>query len=124
MATYPGILRGLLLLLVDKYPIILSKIVLCLCVLTLGFYYAEAPLNRPDFSPTPTLFENSHLGCHCTNSVTKLLWFPSRMLAKDELIALLQRCVEILQPVKSKKMKAALVQLKDLLAKFKQLDSK
>lgn len=46
------------------------------------------------------------------------------MLAKDELIALLQRCVEILQPVKSKKMKKALVQLEDLLAKFKQLDSK
>lgn len=46
------------------------------------------------------------------------------MLAKDELITLLQRCVEILQPVKSKKMNNALVQLKDLLAKFKQLDSK
>lgn len=46
------------------------------------------------------------------------------MLAKDELIALLQRCVEILQPVKSEKMKNALVQLKDLLTKFKQLDSK
>ena len=46
------------------------------------------------------------------------------MLAKDELITLLQRCVEILQPVKSKKMKNALVQLEELLARFKQLDSK
>uniref|UniRef100_A0A671U0E3 Origin recognition complex subunit 3 n=1 Tax=Sparus aurata TaxID=8175 RepID=A0A671U0E3_SPAAU len=47
-----------------------------------------------------------------------------RMLAKDELVALLQRCVEILQPVKSKKMKNAFLQLTDLLTKFKQLDSK
>uniref|UniRef100_A0A8C4D9V3 Origin recognition complex subunit 3 n=1 Tax=Dicentrarchus labrax TaxID=13489 RepID=A0A8C4D9V3_DICLA len=47
-----------------------------------------------------------------------------KMLAKDELIASLQRCVEILQPVKSKKMKKALVELEELLAKFKQLDSK
>ncbi|TKS86679.1 Origin recognition complex subunit 3 [Collichthys lucidus] len=46
-----------------------------------------------------------------------------KMLAKDELIALLERCVETLQPVKSKKMKSALVQLKDLLAKLKQLDT-
>uniref|UniRef100_A0A8C4D9Y2 Origin recognition complex subunit 3 n=1 Tax=Dicentrarchus labrax TaxID=13489 RepID=A0A8C4D9Y2_DICLA len=45
-----------------------------------------------------------------------------KMLAKDELIASLQRCVEILQPVKSKKMKKALVELEELLAKFKQLD--
>nr|XP_046268274.1 origin recognition complex subunit 3 isoform X2 [Scatophagus argus] len=46
-----------------------------------------------------------------------------KMLAKDELVASLQSCVDILQPVKSKKMKAAHVQLKDLLAKFKQLDT-
>lgn len=49
--------------------------------------------------------------------------FP-RMLAKDELISLLQRCVEILEPSKSKKMKSALGHLTDLLAKFKQLDGK
>lgn len=49
--------------------------------------------------------------------------FPCRMLAKDELIALLQKCVEILQAAKAKKMKSALVQLEDMLAKFKQLDS-
>lgn len=48
--------------------------------------------------------------------------FVLRMLAKDELISLVQRCVEILQPVKSKKMKNASVQLKELLAKLKQLD--
>lgn len=46
------------------------------------------------------------------------------MLAKDELISLLQRCVEILEPSKSKKMKNALGQLTDMLAKFKQLDGK
>lgn len=46
------------------------------------------------------------------------------MLAKDELITLLQRCAEILQPIKSNKMKNALVQLEELLTKFKQLDSK
>ncbi|XP_038584931.1 origin recognition complex subunit 3 isoform X2 [Micropterus salmoides] len=51
-------------------------------------------------------------------SAMKLL----KMLAKDELIALLQRCAEIMRPVKSKKMKNALVQLEDLLAKFEQLD--
>ncbi|XP_061700669.1 origin recognition complex subunit 3 [Syngnathoides biaculeatus] len=50
-------------------------------------------------------------------SAMKLL----KMLAKDELIALLQRCVEILQPPNSK-MKSALVQLEDMLSKFKQLD--
>ncbi|XP_040916770.1 origin recognition complex subunit 3 [Toxotes jaculatrix] len=52
-------------------------------------------------------------------SAMKLL----KMLAKDELITLLQRCAEILQPVKSKKMKSALAQLEELLAKFKQLDT-
>ncbi|XP_042356988.1 origin recognition complex subunit 3 [Plectropomus leopardus] len=46
-----------------------------------------------------------------------------KMLAKDELITLLQKCVEILQSAKAKKMKAALVQLEDMLAKFKQLDT-
>ncbi|GAA6213479.1 origin recognition complex subunit 3 [Lates japonicus] len=46
-----------------------------------------------------------------------------RMLAKDELITLLQRCAETLQSVKSKKMKNALVQLEELLTKFKQLDT-
>uniref|UniRef100_UPI0037E95890 origin recognition complex subunit 3 isoform X2 n=1 Tax=Semicossyphus pulcher TaxID=241346 RepID=UPI0037E95890 len=51
-------------------------------------------------------------------SAMKLL----KMLAKDELITLLQKCAEILQPVKSKKMKNARVHLEDLLAKFKQPD--
>ncbi|XP_039993496.1 origin recognition complex subunit 3 isoform X2 [Xiphias gladius] len=52
-------------------------------------------------------------------SAMKLL----KMLAKEELITLLQRCAEILRPVKSKKMRDALVQLEELLAKFKQLDT-
>ncbi|KAM4541019.1 origin recognition complex subunit 3 [Fundulus diaphanus] len=52
-------------------------------------------------------------------SAMKLL----RMLAKDELISLLQKCAEVLQPVKSKQMKNARVQLEELLAKFKQLDA-
>lgn len=60
----------------------------------------------------------------CYTLIVNLMLFPSRMLAKDELITLLQRCAEILQLVKSKKMKNAVVQLKDLLTKFKQLDSK
>ncbi|XP_061600272.1 origin recognition complex subunit 3 [Cololabis saira] len=46
-----------------------------------------------------------------------------KMLAKDELILLLQKCAEILKSVKSKSVKKALVQLEELLAKFKQLDS-
>lgn len=46
------------------------------------------------------------------------------MLAKDELVALLQKCAETLQSVKSKKMKKALVQLKELLTKFEQMDGK
>uniref|UniRef100_A0A8D3E115 Origin recognition complex subunit 3 n=1 Tax=Scophthalmus maximus TaxID=52904 RepID=A0A8D3E115_SCOMX len=53
-------------------------------------------------------------------SAMKLL----KMLAKDELITLLQRCADILQSVKSKKMRTAHVQLEELLAKFKQLDCK
>lgn len=46
------------------------------------------------------------------------------MLAKDELLALLQKCAEILQLVKSKKMKKALVQLSELLTKLRQMDGK
>ncbi|XP_027857237.1 origin recognition complex subunit 3 [Xiphophorus couchianus] len=46
-----------------------------------------------------------------------------KMLAKDELISLLQKCAEVLQPVKSKKMKNALVQLEELLDKLKQLNA-
>ncbi|KAM3871096.1 origin recognition complex subunit 3 [Diretmus argenteus] len=45
-----------------------------------------------------------------------------RMLAKDELVASLQSCAEILKPVKSKKMRHVLVQLEDLLSKFNRLD--
>ncbi|KAG7224190.1 hypothetical protein INR49_019925, partial [Caranx melampygus] len=52
-------------------------------------------------------------------SAIKLL----KMLAKDELITLLQRCAEILQSAKSKRMKKAFIQLEELLAKFKQLDN-
>lgn len=52
------------------------------------------------------------------HSAMKLL----RMLAKDELMSSLQRCAEILRPIKSKKMKSALVQLEELLAKFKHVD--
>ncbi|KAM7375937.1 hypothetical protein PAMP_005697 [Pampus punctatissimus] len=57
------------------------------------------------------------------DSPVNLLWFPSRMFAKDELITLLQRCAEIMQPVKSKRMKSAYVQLEELLTKLKQLDT-
>lgn len=46
------------------------------------------------------------------------------MLAKDEVVALLQKCAETLQSAKSKKMKKALVQLKELLTKFEQMDGK
>ncbi|XP_015240648.1 PREDICTED: origin recognition complex subunit 3 [Cyprinodon variegatus] len=52
-------------------------------------------------------------------SAMKLL----RMLAKDELMLLLQKCADVLQPVNSKKMQAAFVQLEELLTKFKQLDA-
>ncbi|XP_019940133.2 origin recognition complex subunit 3 isoform X2 [Paralichthys olivaceus] len=52
-------------------------------------------------------------------SAMKLL----KMLAKEELITLLQRCAEIVQLAKSKKMKMALIQLEELLTKFKQLDT-
>lgn len=52
-------------------------------------------------------------------SALKLL----RMLAKDELTAAIQRCVDIVKPVESKTMKNALIQLEGLLAKIKQLDS-
>lgn len=45
-----------------------------------------------------------------------------RMLAKDELLASVQKCAEELESVKSKEMKKALVQLRELLAKFQQID--
>ncbi|XP_062326337.1 origin recognition complex subunit 3 isoform X1 [Osmerus eperlanus] len=45
-----------------------------------------------------------------------------RMLAKDELVTALQKCAEILKPGKTKKTRAALVQLEELLAKFSLLD--
>ncbi|XP_057715132.1 origin recognition complex subunit 3 [Corythoichthys intestinalis] len=51
-------------------------------------------------------------------SAVKLL----KMLAKDELITLLQKCVEILQACKSTKMKSASVQLEEMLSKFKLLE--
>ncbi|XP_041828604.1 origin recognition complex subunit 3 [Melanotaenia boesemani] len=51
-------------------------------------------------------------------SAIKLL----KMVAKDELISLLQKCTEILQPVKSKTMKNAFLQLEERLVKFKHLD--
>lgn len=53
-----------------------------------------------------------------------IFMFLLRMLAKEELISLLQRCLEILQQSKSKKIKSALSQLTEFLAKFKQLDGK
>ncbi|KAF7201701.1 origin recognition complex subunit 3 [Nothobranchius furzeri] len=46
-----------------------------------------------------------------------------KMLAKDELISLLQKCAEILQPIRSTQMKSACVQLEELLSKFQQLDA-
>ncbi|XP_031436874.1 origin recognition complex subunit 3 isoform X2 [Clupea harengus] len=46
-----------------------------------------------------------------------------KLMAKDELVALLQKCVVILSSSKSKKMKAALGQLQNYLAKFDQLDT-
>lgn len=46
-----------------------------------------------------------------------------RLLAKDELVAILQKCEIILNSSKTKKMEAALGQLQNYLAKFDQLDS-
>lgn len=44
------------------------------------------------------------------------------MVAKDELMALLQKCANNLESVKSKEMKKARVRLRELLAKFQQMD--
>ncbi|TWW72027.1 Origin recognition complex subunit 3 [Takifugu flavidus] len=46
-----------------------------------------------------------------------------KMLAKDELMALLQKCANSLESVKSKEMKKARVRLRELLAKFQQMDA-
>lgn len=46
-----------------------------------------------------------------------------RMLAKDELVTAIQKCAEILKPGKTQKTRAALVQIEELLAKFKLLDN-
>ncbi|KAG5266022.1 hypothetical protein AALO_G00248960 [Alosa alosa] len=53
------------------------------------------------------------------NSAMQLL----KLLAKDELVTVLQKCEVILSSSKSKKMKAALGQLQNYLAKFDQLDN-
>ncbi|GAA6109280.1 origin recognition complex subunit 3 isoform X1 [Tachysurus ichikawai] len=46
-----------------------------------------------------------------------------RLLAKDELVTTLRKCVDILKSGKTKKMKSALHELEDYLVKFEQLDS-
>lgn len=46
------------------------------------------------------------------------------MMAKDELTSALKMCAEILKPGKTTKMRAALLQLDNLLAKFDQPDGK
>ncbi|KAI4905465.1 hypothetical protein NFI96_028095 [Prochilodus magdalenae] len=46
-----------------------------------------------------------------------------RLLAKDELVSALRKCADILKPGKTKKMKCALQQLEDYIARFEQLDS-
>ncbi|KAG9336269.1 hypothetical protein JZ751_002616 [Albula glossodonta] len=45
-----------------------------------------------------------------------------RLLAKDELVSVLHKCIEILKPGKTKKIREALRQLQDFTAKFQQLD--
>ncbi|XP_029973199.1 origin recognition complex subunit 3 [Salarias fasciatus] len=45
-----------------------------------------------------------------------------RMLAKDELLTLLHRCLDTLQAAKSKRTRRAALQLEELLCRFKQLD--
>lgn len=78
-----------------------------------SFFFSEQQSIKPEFSRTEC----------CCKPDRDVSIFP-RMLAKDELISLLQRCVEILERSKSKKMKNALGQLRDLLAKLQQLDGK
>ncbi|KAK3538300.1 hypothetical protein QTP70_035259, partial [Hemibagrus guttatus] len=46
-----------------------------------------------------------------------------RLLAKDELVTTLKKCVDFLKSGKTKKMRSALQQLEDYLVKFEQLDS-
>ncbi|XP_053488995.1 origin recognition complex subunit 3 [Ictalurus furcatus] len=46
-----------------------------------------------------------------------------RLLAKDELVTTLRKCVDILKSGKTKNMRSALQQLDDYLVKFEQLDS-
>ncbi|XP_072546418.1 origin recognition complex subunit 3 [Salminus brasiliensis] len=45
-----------------------------------------------------------------------------RLLAKDELVASLRKCADILKPGKTKKLRSALKQLEDYIMKFEQLD--
>ncbi|XP_030641015.1 origin recognition complex subunit 3 [Chanos chanos] len=45
-----------------------------------------------------------------------------RMLAKDELVAALQKCTDVLEQCKAKKMKRASQQLKEYISKFEKLD--
>uniref|UniRef100_A0A4W4F5H2 Origin recognition complex subunit 3 n=1 Tax=Electrophorus electricus TaxID=8005 RepID=A0A4W4F5H2_ELEEL len=47
-----------------------------------------------------------------------------RLLAKDELVATLKKCADILKPCKTKKMNSVLQQLEDYIVKLEHLDSK
>ncbi|XP_026858288.2 origin recognition complex subunit 3 isoform X1 [Electrophorus electricus] len=46
-----------------------------------------------------------------------------RLLAKDELVATLKKCADILKPCKTKKMNSVLQQLEDYIVKLEHLDS-
>ncbi|KAM9707674.1 origin recognition complex subunit 3 isoform 2-T2 [Menidia menidia] len=87
------------------------------CLHTLTSSLPRYPLGKQIRELHLICLENNVWETEDYQSAMKLL----RMLAKDELITLLQRCAEILH-VKSKKMKKTLVQMEELLAKFKQLD--
>ncbi|TNN80151.1 Origin recognition complex subunit 3 [Liparis tanakae] len=85
-------------------------------------HFHSQPLSVLCCKKKAALLNVMQLGHQDLESIRQLQSFK-RMLAKDQLIALLQTCEEILQAAKSKTIKVALVQLEDMLAKFKQLDS-
>ncbi|KAM9842621.1 origin recognition complex subunit 3 isoform 1-T1 [Aulostomus maculatus] len=89
------------------------------CLHTLTSSLPRYPLGKQIRELHLTCLEKNVWETEDYQSAMKLL----KMLAKDELITLLQRCAEIVGTVKSKRMKRALVQLEDLLTKLKQLDT-
>lgn len=61
------------------------------------------------------IFQLYYISCH---------WFCSRMLAKDELITILQKCFNVLKSSSEKELGSTAKRIEEFLAQFQSLDGK